>query len=694
MSIVIESIPSAVPDWHDPSQPDFKEPGSWVGAVVRVKVTTSTSDPAREMADARARLEKKYPGAALHLVQEDDSSYAPSAPNGGTDEDMLRAYFATQQMPEGVTVDQVVHYLGAFLPGAGMFGVQCVAFGHTYATNVLGFENASVDMSKKGLTLVTGVRADKGGKSNGAGKSNWVGLPFLAITGETFKRQEHDEWACRFNDLPAMLDASATLHDGRNLRVMRQRRPAKLRVWVDGAEETMATPAQTQKHIERLTNITWDMLTNAVYIGQHEAASVFGTDKVRKELFSELLGLNRFLDAQARLRKVSTNLQRAVMSLDADIASSDSALFEAHRLRNELAATLKSAPKVDPKTLTALGARLSKLDKDLSAASESAAAYKKSYREMTDKIRAHAADANQARGRHKMLGEQLGRAATVGDVCQLCNGIVDKASIKKYRTKLASDIEAERAAVKKHEGLEESAMLRRDRVEQLINVQDRAAQSARAEQAAAQRQLDALNAQKGERDKLRQRYDAATSRTADLNKIKSVHEGARSATLDERRFVDLCAAACGRDGLPAFLCAAAAPRLSAAARIYCEAFESDVSVVFRPVPDGIDIEVVNEDGGSTYKGQSKGESSLAGIITALAFREALVPLGVLILDEPGEGLDAQSSAAFARGMNRVAERFGAAYVITHNPTILGCLEPNHHIEIVKTGKVSVAREVV
>lgn len=693
--MIIESIPSIVPDWFDPSSANFAPPADWTGCRVRVKVPINTADPAKEMSDARELLEKKYPGADLHLVQDFDAACpASTTTTTGSDEDMLREYFETVAMPEGSTREQAVAYLKTLLPGTGVFGVQAASFVSATATNVLGFDGAVVDMNRKGLTLVTGLRPDKGNKSNGAGKSTWVGLPFLGLTGKTFKGQECDDWASRHNGKPARIETVLMLPDGRKLSLLRQRRPTKLLLLVDGKDVTMGTPAASQKYIEQLTNLTWDVITNAVYIGQHEAASVFGTDKERKELFSRLLGLNRFLDVQAKLRRVSTRLSNSASSIEAEAQSAEAALHEVERQRVELHAHMKSVPKVDTKTIAALGSKLLSLDKDLHEAVTLSAKHKKDYRELTDKVRKHAADANQARGRSKMLGEQLGRAASVGDVCQLCGGIVDKASIKKYRAKLADDVVIERASAKKHENLEESVIEKRDRVEQLINAQEKASQSVRIEQVNVQRQLDALNAQKDEHDKLRQHHKTSALRAAKLRKNLSIHVGARTATLMEKAFVDTCSSACGRDGLPAFLCAAAAPRLNTAASVYRDAFESDVAVVFHATADGIDIEVVNEDGGCDHRAQSKGEASLVGIITSLAFREALVPLGVLILDEPGEGLDAQSASAFARGMNQVAERFGAAYVITHNPAILAGLEPDHHIEVVKTGKVSEAREIV
>ena len=231
MNIQIESIPSCVPDWFSPDVPDFKPPDSWTGTHVRIKVPVTSADPAKEMAEARVLLARKYPGAVLHLTEEVDTSYPASDPGvARTDEDMLKAYFSTVQMPEGSTAEQAVAYLKTMLPDAGLFGVQGASFVSAHAINALCFEDAIIDMTRKGLTLVTGFKTSKDGASNGSGKSSLVGLPFLGVTGRTFKEQEHDEWACRFNKSPATLDTELRLADGRSLVIKRQRRPQKLLV--------------------------------------------------------------------------------------------------------------------------------------------------------------------------------------------------------------------------------------------------------------------------------------------------------------------------------------------------------------------------------------------------------------------------------------------------------------------------------
>src|ERR1017187_5815418 len=108
----------------------------------------------------------------------------------------------------------------------------------------------------------------------------------------------------------------------------------------------------TQAAVERLTGLTWSVLTNAVYVGQRDIGSVFGTDKERKELFSRLLGLERFIEAEVKIRKALLKCKRAVEEVEMDVAYSDSALIEASSGTLDIMEALAASAKVSSKDLT------------------------------------------------------------------------------------------------------------------------------------------------------------------------------------------------------------------------------------------------------------------------------------------------------------------------------------------------------
>jgi len=64
-----------------------------------------------------------------------------------------------------------------------------------------------------------------------------------------------------------------------------------------------------------------------------------------------------------------------------------------------------------------------------------------------------------------------------------------------------------------------------------------------------------------------------------------------------------------------------------------------------------------------------------------------------VLDEPTDGLDPTNAAAFARGLNKIVDRFTHVVVISHNASLLAELEPDLHLEVTKSGGVSTLRTV-
>jgi DNA repair exonuclease SbcCD ATPase subunit len=184
------------------------------------------------------------------------------------------------------------------------------------------------------------------------------------------------------------------------------------------------------------------------------------------------------------------------------------------------------------------------------------------------------------------------------------------------------------------------------------------------------------------------------SRGAELKQKRSVHERANLAWLEEVQFLETCVKVVGRDGLPAYLCSVVAPALNSAASKYSEIFsEGEIGIQFEISGGDIDVRVCNLHGGKSIKDQSAGEMRLAGLITALAFRDALVPHNLLVMDEPTEGLDASNARAFAQGLSSVIERFKHVIVISHSPYVLSELEPDRHWEVTKKDGISTLREL-
>ena len=179
---------------------------------------------------------------------------------------------------------------------------------------------------------------------------------------------------------------------------------------------------------------------------------------------------------------------------------------------------------------------------------------------------------------------------------------------------------------------------------------------------------------------------------ATINKSQSklkIIVKALQQTEREKIFLEYCISVLSRAGLPAHLAYQLCPMLNAAAQQYSKMLTGGLlSVKF--VLDGtdIDVQVTNIQGGAGLLDQSNGETRLLSIITGFALRQVLAPCNVIVLDEPGTGLDAHNARVFARAMKRIPESFGSVLLTTHSPAIISELEDCHHLQVVKENRVS------
>src|SRR5262249_20391699 len=98
--------------------------------------------------------------------------------------------------------------------------------------------------------------------------------------------------------------------------------------------------------------------------------------------------------------------------------------------------------------------------------------------------------------------------------------------------------------------------------------------------------------------------------------------------------------------------------------------------------------VLNATGGEDIDAQSDGERALAGLIASFALREIAPRCNVLILDEPGNGLDPSSARQFAKALRELKAKFETIFVTSHNVHILQELQGENLIVVEKQNGVS------
>jgi ABC-type transport system involved in cytochrome c biogenesis ATPase subunit len=693
--IQLSWVPSVVPGLFDPDAPNFFVPKTgWKGTRVRVRVPI-VSDQVMELKAARARLEKKYEGADLVLVPEIQRAAAVEQVDiKGGDAAILRRYLEKVELPEETTIEQMEAFIRKHLPSGGGVGLQGITLGKVSAANVLCFEKAELDFDQRGLTLVTGTNHDWPG-SNGAGKSSLTTLPFLALFGRTFKGQTFDGWARQGTEAAAKVETHLTLAGGRKLRVVRGRRPNNFRAYLDDKEISMGDANATQAAVERLTGLTWSVLTNAVYVGQRDIGSVFGTDKERKELFSRLLGLERFIEAEAKIRKALLRCKRAVEEVEMDVSYSDSALIEASSGTLEIVEALASSAKVSPKDITSKEREMleqATAKNNAQKAIDSIGAWMDENQKAFEKLLFKATDL-EVRMNH-LIDRRKELSGLQGD-CPTCGTRVDVARLEKNVKQLSTQIDALELELESYDAKKDTNRDERQAKSEQRHMRQREWETAVKKHSALMTEWNQLREQLDSRQRLEGILNSKQARVKTLQRTKSVHERARLACIYEQRFVEACLSAVGRDGLPAFLASATAPALNSAAQRYSEIFsDGKIGVSFEMSGGEIDLpKIHNEGGGESFRDQSAGESRMAAIITVFAFMDTMSPANALILDEPAEGLDSVNAAAFAKGLSKVTDRFKHCVLISHNPYILGEVSPDREWQVEKRNGIATVKEI-
>jgi DNA repair exonuclease SbcCD ATPase subunit len=690
--LVIEDIPTELPGLFDPQLPRFPLSRKWLpDDRIRIKVPSSG---VQELEKARIKAQAKYPGAIIQVtpVVEGVEQAVPDFKQIGNDEELLKRYLVANPVPDP---EKCVAYLKYHLPKGGMYGIPPLKFKQVDAEEALCFTTCQLQLDKPGVTLVTGVNQDwgVGDRSNGAGKTSLLSTPVVALFGTTPKGQSHEAWRRYGAKKPSKVRLEMTLSNGSKLIISRGRKPPLLIATLDDKDQTMGSIPATQAWIERTTGLTWDVLVNALYIGQSEVGTILtGTPKERKQLFSRFLGLERFMTAEEAVRKDVSRTKHFLEETEADLAVVEEGVRRCKQTIAELqskrvAPDLKGLKQCED-TLTQVEATIKQLQVVVKTEQERRDHY-------IAKASRWAQRAARCDERRRTYHGQYEKLQALTGTCPVCKGTItakDKALHLKELYQQSKQAMEEFARFQKQEDLCRSKAV--IAVRNVTQAQDELTAAAMQKEELNERVANLV--QVVETAKVLD--SAIVSQQRDLDECTRkarAHQNCISALCDDMDFLFRCLAVVHRDGVPAFLCASLAPKLNQVAQGYSDVFsENEITVQFTVEAGELDVQVSNIHGGHEVGDQSQGELRMAGLIAAFTLREALVPYNLLVLDEPGDGLDGRNARTFATALEGVAKRFGTLFVTTHNTNILSALTPKHHLEVTKHHGVATVKELL
>ena len=702
---------SKIPGWFDPSWPKFWTPDSWKDCSVRVHAKCrDAKEYMRVWYKVREEAKIKYVGANIVVTADFEGGPKQDAEvnisSTDSDDVKIREY-VKETCPDHLERKAVAEYLLSTLNLVGErykrvgLGIRVL---NTKAQNFLSFKRFEMDWTQKGITVVQGKNKDRGNRSNGSGKTGLVSSMLVALWGATIKGQKHDRWARRGCDDKAVVQLELRDTQNRIITIQRGRKPSKLKLWVNGKPRNIGMKSQqmdaTQGEIEKLTGFTWQTFVNSIYIDQRVTrAFLQGTKSERTKVLCRLQNLERFDNALKAIRTDSSDSEKTIRKIKTKLAVLTERLDGLRKRLSLLVAESESVAreawaevvqrKKDYKVMKAdLEPRINAINMRLTKAETVATNFRNDFVDAEKRL---------ARMRYKEDIDQkelddLKQATTYVD-CPTCKQRVDKSVLKQR---------AERIKVSLKE------------LDNKIVVAVAAIIKLRVEAQKAEGDFDILNGKRNAwESKLRvadMGYDDTYSRYLELKNRSHDESDAHSSTVieikatkqrvtmlqrvlkgleEKQEFYTYCEKAVSRDGIPAFLNALLCPTLNLAAEYYSDIFGDKAVQVRFEMEDGEFVpRVLNATGGEDIDDQSEGELTLAGNIASFALREAAAKSNLLVLDEPGAGLDPESAKQFARALKELKSKFESIFVITHNAHMAQELEGENRLLVVKEQGVS------
>lgn len=690
----LKRLPTKIPGWYDLTWLVKNKVTPERGAYVRQKVVVSAKKITQQLRQAEEDILEKYKGLEIQpfiVPKLEPAKELAVNLSGSTDEERVSQYVAAT-FPDAARFSAVKG--GAYIleklkeSGAGVAG-RALRLSSVVATNCLSFskQRVVVNYRKQGLVLLKGLNLDKSkSRSVGAGKTSILSLLPIAICGETLKGQKNDAWASERNTDKALIHLTAEDERGRKLEIYRRRRPHGLRLLVNGDDVSQGLTGkrnqETQGLIQKMFGYDLHLLRNSVYIDATQANNiVFGTQKHKMDLLAKLCDLSRFAQA---LKKVNGEIQKAILAQTEENIRAEGLTNEIARLRDDLRELGEDNPNPQYWRKQHKKHRLEIKRLMLAKSGLASAQLYEELQVEADNLMADAGELKQQvetkRAKEQALQMNLKRAKILirKGRCPTCNqpsGKVGKSEAGKILAELKQVRKAAAGLETSIEGLVGKAKKHENKISKYydeLNEVSRALSDAK--KLAAQAEI-AAGEEAARNEKIKdKRYRIE----------KMLRQRKRSLRISQKKFKRLdikiemmqyASIAFHRSGMPLYLAASLCPALNNASEEFSELFTQGKTKIRFAVIDGeMHVQILNPSGSKTAKGQSTGESAEAGLIAAFSLREAAPKTNVLVIDEPGAGLDPVGARLFAQGLLQLKQRYETIIVTTHNPVISAILE--------------------
>ena len=697
----LERLSSRIPGWFDPAVPEFHAPQTWEGARVRIKVPCSgVAHIQEELNRAEADAKRRYVGADIVVVPAlQEEVRAVSKINFEQSDEKKISIYVEETIPKELQANKayIIKLLTEKLAQAGGLVREGgeLKFLAVKGENFLSFRGLKATFAP-GLCVVSGENKDWQGRSNGAGKSSFLQPIAVGLFGQTFKNQKHDGWIRRGITRGSKSYVSVWFRDaqGRLCSVKRSRRPKELLLQVNNKPlENGNRMEATQKLIEQISGYTWETLSNAIYVDQHASHLMLtGTEAERKGFLAKLQNLERFERAEKELRFLMADVEGTYKSLEEKVGNLQAerqAMVDTARQAQETFKASVNAPKQYKQAHEAYVLAKETEDRWEREALEKRNALHRQIKELRREREKFTEQFGRVDGELSSLQKQVQELDSLKKTCPTCK---QKVSLIHQQSCLEQMHSSSKALQAQREGFRSTVNALRERIEEKDALLAKWLRNQKLAIATSDAR-DELRRCKADYEQYKKHHEFSQQmrkQLAELDASIVLLNKKKQRVSRQLSMMKYAQSVFQRNGLPAYLNAQLCPQLNQAAVEYAELFTGgEIQVHFAVDAEGrMDVRVINSHGGEEVQDQSEGELKMASLITSFAFRSVAPKTNLLILDEPGDGLDAVSARAFARGLRKVVKRFGTILLTTHSPAILSELSDVNVVKIVKKNGVS------
>jgi DNA repair exonuclease SbcCD ATPase subunit len=188
----------------------------------------------------------------------------------------------------------------------------------------VGNATQAVNFDRRDLTLVLGENLDLGGDDtgarNGTGKTTIINALSYGFYGQALTNIKKDNLINKTNGKNMIVTVDFAIA-GRNYRIERGRRPAVLRMYIDGEQqegyedEAQGDSRETQKDIDRLLGMSLDMFKHIVALNTYTQPFLSMNAKDQRDIIEQLLGIT-ILSEKAEALKEQMKLTKEAISAE------------------------------------------------------------------------------------------------------------------------------------------------------------------------------------------------------------------------------------------------------------------------------------------------------------------------------------------------------------------------------------------